>query len=247
MVRGDRLPLADGGPHALKDCASLRGVEAVELGRGQSECHVGRGIAGVDRQLVVASFDVRIEIVGGRKPPAVRGQNEAMVAQVIVPVENDARPQLVQVCLLVRRPSPRAEKFCEFQIAGVLAILSVQQCHRGYEEAPPAVREPVKPAAGKGPMPAAQAEQLGVGHVQAGGVGELMHHHFPSADVAAVLAARKLGDPQGSFRVGKIGFGPGSAERTAGGQQGGQPLAKLGLLVGIRRFERQRSGLEFAQ
>lgn len=200
---------------------------------------------------MVGSFDVGIEIVGGRQPPAVSGQNESMVSQVIVPIgdediENDARPQFAQVFLLVRRASARAEKFCEFKITGVLTILPVQQRHRRHKEAPPAVREPVKPAAGKGPMTATQTEELSVGDVKAGGLGELMHHHFPSADVAAVLAARKLGDPQGSLRIGKIGFGPGAAERTAGSQQGGQPLPKLGLLVGIRSFERQRRGFEFA-
>ena len=88
----------------------------------------------------------------------------------------------------MRRAAARAEKFREFQVTGVLAVLPVQQRHRRDEEAPPAGREPVKPAAGKGLVTAAETKELGVRDVQAGDLGELMHDHFPSADVAAVLA-----------------------------------------------------------
>lgn len=56
-------------------------------------------------------------------------------------------------------------------------------------------------------MPVAQTEELGAWDVQAGGLGELMHHQFPSADVTPVIPARKLGDPQGSIGSVKLALG----------------------------------------
>ncbi len=69
----------------------------------------------------------------------------------------------------------------------------------------------------------------------------------PGADVATILAARKLGDQQGSIRVGKIGFGPRPTQRTAGDQKSGDPLAKSGFFVGMWCFECERGSLKFAQ
>lgn len=109
MFCSDRPPRIYGG---LNFHASLRRLEAVELGGGQGQRHIGRGIMGVDGQLVVGSFYVGIEIVGEREAPAVGRQNEAVVAEMIVAVgdediENDARPQLAQICFLMRRATVR--------------------------------------------------------------------------------------------------------------------------------------------
>ena len=73
MVGSDSPPSTDGLPRALKNLGRLRMGEAVELGGGYGQRHIGRGITGVDGQLVVGSFDVRIEIVGRREAPAVCG------------------------------------------------------------------------------------------------------------------------------------------------------------------------------
>jgi hypothetical protein len=56
--RRDGLPPADGSPHALKDLSSLSVTQAVELGRGQRQIYVWRGIAGVDGQVMVRAVNV---------------------------------------------------------------------------------------------------------------------------------------------------------------------------------------------
>jgi hypothetical protein len=112
MVCSDRPPRIYGGLNLPKNYARLRRREAVELRGGPGQRHSGRGIMGVDGQRVVGSFDIRIEIVGGREAPAVGRQNEAVVTEVIVAVgdeeiENEARPQLAQIFFLMRRATVR--------------------------------------------------------------------------------------------------------------------------------------------
>ena len=108
------------------------------------------------------------------------------------------------------------EQARQFQVAGpvlvVRAVLVAQQGHGRGKVQPLAGVRAVKALGKEGVVAAVEALGPAGGHLQAGGLGQLVHDGFPGADVVLVLPAGELGNPQLSVLVHHAGLGPRPAQ-----------------------------------
>jgi hypothetical protein len=87
-------------------------------------------------------FSVGIYIKRRRKPPPARGQNEAVVSQVIIPISDsdikgNAPKELLEIGLNVLLRTPMMQKFGHVEITCSFAMILSQHSHGGCIEPTP--------------------------------------------------------------------------------------------------------------
>ena len=141
------------------------------------------------------------EIIDWRKPPSQGLAEKAVIAQVIVGivdahVEDHTHPQLGQI-------RGRARAFClkrvrNVRITCVVTVPCLEQTHgreKGNASFSFAIQYAIK-AAYKQHMFASYAQKSDMWRPDACQTGKAKGHIFPEGDVAAVIAARELGNQE---------------------------------------------------
>ena len=222
---GGVLPTVHGASHFFDNFLGTRGRSPVKLRRAQNRLKAWTVVHIIKVQDVFPLVDVRVHIKGGSKPPTCRGQHEAVIAQVVVPVahrhiESHPAKQLRQVFGNVGAVTVGAKELCHLQVACALTVLLTQQRHRRGVE-PPCAACAIKALHAEGVKRVVQAHRPRRRHVHASYAGQTVHHMFPCANVSVIVARRKLANPQGAIRLGEICFGARSTQGCAWRHQHG--------------------------
>src|ERR1700679_2165920 len=174
-----------------------------------------------------------------------------MVSQVIVAVadcnvKRHAPEELLEIRCYVIFCALLVKELREFKVAAAFALVLAKHRHGGRVEMAPRGHSIEAPRT-EGMEMLLEGEELRWRNIDAGVLCQAVSEVFPRADVALVVAARKLRDPEAAVGLGEIGFRTCTAEGSSRCYQHREPPAQGVKVADVFARELDRHTLELSQ
>ena len=187
------LPSGNGLIHFPDDDESLVAGYHVLVGRVEQDALVGKAGVAVDEKTQAIAVGW-IHVIGRRKHPPLRGEEESMVAKMVVAVaygdiESHTPEELPQIPFYITAVLENEVDDVEIAIPSgrIAAVGTAKECHRGGKMPSAAVGFPVETLREENMMPFVDGEDLGVGNGNFRLTGQQVTEVLPQGDIVVVV------------------------------------------------------------